>query len=532
MKKVIFILCILCFLIISVLIFKNSLSDEILVNEKNLTNNDIYYFNEPVTVECKGCLINGKKFNKKNISNNGIYEISKKDYKITIDLNKDRKFKIYDYYNNEIHNYDSNQLAFKIKSANDVLVNGNKYDNERLYNYGTYKIETNGIESKININKNDYNNKHNIYLTAGTLSSLYSSLLMSKDENYKNSFVWCGRDTFSEDYLKKLGIHISKYSGSTSDLDGLIEEVKKYIYDTIIEDKNAYFNIYTNEVDYPFIIKTFMKLGINPDRFKINTLTDGTISYSFDYSYFNKNSYKYYEKLERELLEEINNIYIDKNISEEKLQDKEYIIPFIVNNNVTYYLQYPKYLKSNDKDVNNKLKKINYVDKSVTNLYESLNDNEKEIFLKIINFDKKEFDEKYFNNDKKPYLIITGNTPMDYGFGDKNFKKTIKYINNKYSDKYNILFKPHPRAIPNDEYIKFFENLNISVLPGQMPMEAISFIYDVKLGGFPSSLYMSSESEDVLFFFAQSKKDMFHPLPEMLEKELKKVEIINPREVD
>ena len=44
-------------------------------------------------------------------------------------------------------------------------------------------------------------------------------------------------------------------------------------------------------------------------------------------------------------------------------------------------------------------------------------------------------------------------------------------------------------------------------------MEAILFVYDnIKLGGFASSLYMSANKGDTLFFFAKDKADLVEPL--------------------
>ena len=96
-------------------------------------------------------------------------------------------------------------------------------------------------------------------------------------------------------------------------------------------------------------------------------------------------------------------------------------------------------------------------------LYDNLSNSQKRKFQKLVDFNKKEFDENYFKESDKEYLIIIGNTPMDYGYGDDVFKNMIKDVVKEYKDKYNILFKPHPRALPDLEYTSFFENLGVGI---------------------------------------------------------------------
>lgn len=118
---------------------------------------------------------------------------------------------------------------------------------------------------------------------------------------------------------------------------------------------------------------------------------------------------------------------------------------------------------------------------------------------------------------------------MDNSLGVDVFKHMIESIANKYQDDYIILYKPHPRALPDDDFIDYFEKLNIDILPGKMPMEAITFVYkDLYLGGFISSLYMSMEPENVLFFFTEDKNTVFEPIKSMLDTVYEKTEIINP----
>lgn len=89
----------------------------------------------------------------------------------------------------------------------------------------------------------------------------------------------------------------------------------------------------------------------------------------------------------------------------------------------------------------------------------------------------------------------------------------MKQVKVDYGEEYTLLYKPHPSALPNDEQQSFLNSLDIKVLPGKMPMEAIMFVYpNIKLGGFASSLYLSAEKGQTLFFFAKESSELVSPL--------------------
>ena len=67
--------------------------------------------------------------------------------------------------------------------------------------------------------------------------------------------------------------------------------------------------------------------------------------------------------------------------------------------------------------------------------------------------------------------------------------------------------------MPTEEQEKYLNDLGIKVLPGKLPMEAICFIYpSLKLGGFDSSLYLSTDEGKTLFFFAKNQTELWNPL--------------------
>ena len=162
--------------------------------------------------------------------------------------------------------------------------------------------------------------------------------------------------------------------------------------------------------------------------------------------------------------------------------------------------------------------------------FNSLTDDEKEDFFKCVKLDKKEFDEKYFNSEKGKYLIITGTRPFYGKYSKDDFKNLIEQVYNKYKDEYKILFKPHPKAVPTEEQTAMLAEFNIDVLPAQLPMEAITFVYDnIKLGGVASSLYMSVEKGDTLFFFEANKDNLVEPLNVLYDDLFAGSELMSPQ---
>ena len=118
-----------------------------------------------------------------------------------------------------------------------------------------------------------------------------------------------------------------------------------------------------------------------------------------------------------------------------------------------------------------------------------------------------------YKNGLMNYLIITGTVDFYGEYTKEDFERIIKQVVQDYGNEFVLLYKPHPRALPTEEQEKFLNDLGIKVLPGRLPMEAISFIYPtLKLGGFDSSLYMSTDEGKTLFFFAKDKTELWNPL--------------------
>lgn len=111
----------------------------------------------------------------------------------------------------------------------------------------------------------------------------------------------------------------------------------------------------------------------------------------------------------------------------------------------------------------------------------------------------------YGKENELPILIFSGGSANAMGMtGERgsNFEKTVQTIANYYKDSYKIVFKPHPNYIPNGVDLQILiDNGITTLLPGRLPMELLLYSYPgVKVGGYNSSLYMSANPSDVMFF--------------------------------
>ena len=534
-KKYVFVVLLFIFLVLLSCIgysfFFSNNDNFLIINNDNIEfiNNDVYVYNSDVVVKCKKCYLDNDRVKHVKISESGDYVLKYNKKKLNIKIDKKLNFEIVDYQGNVIHNYNSNKLPFKIKSREDIVVNDESYNPKTgFYKVGNYELKIEGSSYKVSINNIERNNEYDIYLTLATLPSLYGALSFANSTN--ESFIWFGTsDTFDEDYLSSLDyVTLSNNNGNKDSIyNSLPKEIKNYIIGVLDKDDDAFFNLYLDEQISYLEYNVLSELGIDDNRYHVNYLTDGTMSYEIEYPYDKENSYKFYMEVSDsyyDILHKIRSNLISRNVV-----DEAYFIPSLARDNVTYYLQFPSFFTSKDKKMKSIYESVNYNSVSPQERYEKLNDKEKIIFRNVIGFDKSEFDKLYFNDNSKPYLIVTGLVPIDGNLGIKTFKNMIEYVVDEYGEKYNILYKPHPRALPDEDLISYFSSLNIGILPGKMPMEAITFVYtDLKLGGFTSSLYMSMEPDNVLFFFVENKKDIFEPIKSMLDSTYKNTELIKP----
>lgn len=392
-------------------------------------------------------------------------------------------------------------------------------------------------------------NEYNIYAVNGTLPTLIVGLDLVEN-NETPGFLWYAREgTFDKNVITKYmpNLVLSKNIGSYSSLHTILSaEMKEYVENILKEDPNAHFNLivdeYRNWLEFPVLLE----LGLKDDQYSVRYYSDGTLSYVTEYDLLKENSYNLFEKEKENYYSIIQATREGKNKCDPKCMylineeldtpkglmdysyDANYVLLATLRDNVEYYLQYPNLLEFKDDKIKDKMKNSNIKKLVVKEKFDNLSDEKKNMFFEIVSLDKKTFDANYFNSEGNKYLVITGANPFYGNIIPSKYYGIIDEIVSKYGNEYKILYKPHPSAIPEGDIRSILNSKGIDILPGKMPMEAITFVYDdLKLGGFPSSLYMNVEAENTLFFFSDSKETLVSPLNKLYDKLFINAEIMS-----
>lgn len=524
------------------------LNDEVLDVDKV---DDILTYNEDVTISwdnehykviCNGIEILPGSY----ISENSLYtfEFKFKDVEksFQIFLNKDLTFTLQDYDGNTIHNYTTNYKPFKIITEDEIKVNNLPFDTTNgIYKIGDYKLTSKNFDPCIiKLNGINQMSEYNFYITSGSLSTLYAGLNLVNTD--RPTFVWYGESSAlnNEALMQNTNITISEFVGDSDKLIyEVLDEFKSKIKQIYNEDRNAYFHLYIDDSKHWLEYPLFAELGLDDSRYDVTYYSTDSKSYDFEnskYSFTNENDYKLFLQIQKEsitLLDEVkSNKYVETKdyllgILPKKYEYfNDYILPSTFRNNVTYVLEYPELLKFKDEKITTLLANNSYIYKSsISDIYNSLTDTQKDLFLQYINFDKLDFEFSYLNKDNnKDYLIITGD---DKETSKEYFEAIIKQIDKKYSTDYNILFKPALGTTLNEDYTKILNDLEITVLPDTLPVEAISFMYEnVKIGGFTNSLYTSIPQDQILFFIGKDKSELESPLDSLYDGLFKNIVFI------
>lgn len=480
-----------------------------------------------------------------------IIEKSKRVEKFTI-------IDLIDSFGEQISSYDENKMSFTIERKKDtqkITVNGEEYtEKEMFYKPGNYLIEVRDGKNKekavVKINEITRNeeNEYSIYVTTETLQTLFANLNMV-DNLQKNGFMWTQRNkTVNIDNIKNAmpNIQISQYNGEIEEKDfigKLLPEIQEYIKKVLQKDNNAYFHLYIEEQRFYLELELFGKIGLDDSRYDVTMYTTGTLGYLRNYEITESDKYTRFIKEKEDYYEIVENIKNNTLIYNEHpgsyLVDKtskiyatsynyDYMLISTLRKNIKFALQYPEMIEFKDEKIEQEMKKANIIKIVAQEEYDKLEKEEREAFFKNVSLNKEELDEKYFTNQDKKYLIITGTVPFYGTMKQADFERIINEICEQYQEEFIILYKPHPREIPNKEQEEFLNRLNIKVLPGQIPMEAILFVYpNVKIGGFASSLYMSADKEKTEFFFAKNKKDLVNPLDDLYDLLFKNAKFYN-----
>lgn len=391
-------------------------------------------------------------------------------------------------------------------------------------------------------NNNYEDETYNIVVANATIPPMMS--VLDAIDNGNKTIMWYGRPNtfYSTEGLKDQFSFTNKVdqeeiSGIPGDV---ISEIKNKVLDIYYQSKEkAKFNLYVVDYGIKVPLQIFVENNIKEENYKVFLLEDGTGSYE---QFINVDKFAQEDGKKRfdEALNKLDTLIEDvkkgnykwENLGNER--NWEYSYAYATKSNVEYWLQYPEALTSKDEEMQKLLdnKTINFKKQKLTSMFDKLSKENKEKFKNVI-LDIDKFDSMINLNNGKDVLIVTGTSydGEEIGFvdgkkGDLELEFVMDKIIEQYGETHNILFKPHPAWMPSlgddmgvrwetvlgkdrpDEWhkilksrVEYFENNNITVLPGQTPIEAILWAYpNVKIGGYNSSLYMNASETQVQFF--------------------------------
>ncbi|HZJ89653.1 MAG TPA: hypothetical protein VFD05_03075, partial [Bacilli bacterium] len=270
-----------------------------------------------------------------------------------------------------------------------------------------------------------------------------------------------------------------------------------------MKHEEPYFNFYFDDLRAHYILDFPIAANIPYANYGITMLSDGTGSYSTykgikesEYVEFQANWDNYVNSYQNEGM--LFNWGSDNN----GMPLHKYA-PFLTKYaNVNYWLQFPEYLSNTESDTLN-ADKVNFkiTKKNPHAMYEALDQENLPLFndavLSAAETNIAYYNEQFIGRDRD-ILIITGTNL-------RGLETNVDYIDQviaDYGDTHYMYFKPHPAYPPDGELNSYFDANGIITLPHRTPMEAILWMYpDVYIGGYNSSLYMSSEPGQTLFFF-------------------------------
>ncbi len=397
---------------------------------------------------------------------------------------------------------------------------------------------------------------YDFYITLGTMPTLYATLNAYRRQN-PNTYMWFLRgNTISKEHSADF-IH---YFDTQSDTNASSSVNWALIRDKVKEikaaDPEAKFHLYCDDLRVSFIPHIFVYAGVEFEDLRVTFLSDGTGTYN-NYSYQTDNYYNGYAEQWSSILETYQNGRDDADFvppyedTEQSMQALQYLAFYVSTfDNVDFWVQSPDYLQNSSAVVTAARENMNIVEKNPAEMYQALPEDVRAEYQKVVlanalvdsdTLNTLEdavayFDGKLSGRDKELVLILGTNkktlpenqfyidstiayyTPtVDAADATKVIYKGQTYTIEagattvKVGDKdlkigelgVYLFFKGHP-AHPADETLQaYFAENGIEMLPHRTPVETLFWMYDVKVGGYESTSFLSCYKGQTEFLYEQ-----------------------------
>ncbi len=409
---------------------------------------------------------------------------------------------------------------------------------------------------------------YDFYITLGTMPTLYATLAAYERQN-PNTYMWFLRgNTISKEYSADFIHYFSTQSetNASSEINwGLIRDKVKEIKTA---DPEAKFHLFCDDLRVSFIPHIFVYAGVEFEDLRVTFLSDGTGTYNL-YAAQNDSSYAGFAATWTETLEAYKNgrndekfepLFKDDDKSMQGLQSLCFYVSTF--DNVDFWVQSPAYLRCNAAAVTAARENMHIIEKNPTEMYKNLPDATRAEYQKVVLANAlvdsetlntledavKYFDEQLSGRDKELVLILGTNKKtleenkfyIDSTLAfytptvDPANPTAVVYKGQTYTVEAGaatvkvgeqelkigelgvyLFFKGHP-AHPADETLQaYFAANGIEMLPHRTPVETLFWMYDVKVGGYESTSFLSCYKGQTEFIYEQPTADAIKQMMEI-----------------
>ena len=334
------------------------------------------------------------------------------------------------------------------------------------------------------------NNIYNVYLTFGTIPSLYAQMNAYIDSN--PSVIFARSDGYFDKSKNPDNlIQYHKFVGYDNDfLNNDYQLVVDALHDIKSKNKNARFVVYIDDSRVQFLLKPFLLANCYEDIDKIVMISEGNIT-EYMFSDIKSGDYDYQKQRWKILIDKIQNQDEDSNQALAVISNYCYYLSTLGKN--VLLLPYSNLLENKNVPVKYR-EKMHF---EMLDLYTMFNSVDGNLFL------GKEARSFHFKDNS---IVIIGT----YNFYDSSFSKflyenLINQVLMDYSD-YNFYFKAHPLYPVSDNplFEDFLTSRNIEVIPEKLPLEILLYKNkNVFIGGFCSSIHSLIPLNRIKFVFGE-----------------------------
>ena len=357
---------------------------------------------------------------------------------------------------------------------------------------------------------------HHIYMTFGTLPTLFASLHMLT-HNHPTYALFTRRDTFN---ISAMPDHIQLVRplfayGNVPNAD-IITAAYEVIRDIEAYNDEPTFRFFTDDLRALLPLWAFLRNGIPAERFHITLLSDGGGSYGVMFNPFlGANGLTQWNARRTSLNDTWMPLFKgNANLSSDQINtimfsDYGYQVAQMVN--AELWLQFPEFgflHPDVTAAVRSELMRTSLVKRQPFDILQQLNTEMREVFFNATlnnpnhpGGSVREHLENYLSDPERPVLIISG-THIGGGVNPNDFDDAVYAVMNAFPD-YEIMIKPHPAQDVNASMFDTTRARGLTILPAQLPMEVLMWAFPhVYIGGYQSSLYMAAVTGQVRFFFS------------------------------